>query len=252
MFAAHTEIQRDYSNQDASARLDEDINYQGSPVHELIRDLPIRALANLLNRQAVSLDGKRVLVVGCGLGTDLFYLKRYADAKFHCTDISSQNVTITKKSFPDVEAETADTEALPFPDEHFDFAVVCDSLHHMARPYMGIYEMLRVAREGVCIIEPHDCLLTRTATRFGLMQEFEEAGNYVLKLSRHDIARLARSFRLKCASTSVFATDFGIFERLPMSLRQVFCPVFKFGTSLLNAVVPGQGNSFVSVILKRP
>lgn len=250
MFTAHTDIQRDYSDQNAFARSDEDINYQGSPVHEIIRDLPIRALANLLQQQGVSLDGKRVLIVGCGLGTDLFYLKRYVDAKFHCTDISSQNVEITKKFFPEVEAQAADTEALPFPDEHFDYAVVCDSLHHMARPYMGIYEMLRVAKQGVCIIEPHDCWLTRTATRFGLMQEFEEAGNYVLKLSRHDIARLARSFRLKCASTSVFATDFGIFERLPMSLRRAFCPIFKFGTSLLNTVVPAQGNSFVGLILK--
>jgi SAM-dependent methyltransferase len=250
MFTAHTLKQRDFSDENASARSDEIINYQGSPVHELIRDLPIQAATTLLHRRGINLEGKNVLIVGCGLGTDLFYMKRYVDAKYSCTDISDQNVLITKKFFPDANVEAADTEALPYGDDQFDFVFVCDSLHHMARPYLGIYEMLRVAKEGICIIEPHDCLLTRFATRFGLMQEFEAAGNYVLKLSRHDIGRLARSFRLKCFSTSVFATDFGLFERLPMRLRRLFFPVFRLGTALLNTIIPSQGNTYVGVILK--
>ena len=196
------------------------------------------------------MDGKRVLVVGCGIGTDIFYLKRYTDAKIYCTDISDQNVSITRKFFPEVEADVADTESLPFSDDHFDYSIVCESLHHMARPYLGIYEMLRVSREGICIIEPHDCLLTRVATRFGLMQEYEESGNYVLKLSRHDLDRLASSLRLDVCAASLFATDFGVFERLPMNFRRLFFPIFRAGTSVLNRIVPGQGNAFVGAVFK--
>ena len=70
MFTDHTHKQRDYSDVEAAERLHENIDYLGSPVHELIRDLPIRKLTDLLRRNGNTLDGKRILIVGCGLGTD--------------------------------------------------------------------------------------------------------------------------------------------------------------------------------------
>jgi SAM-dependent methyltransferase len=251
MYAEHTQNQRTFSDVVASRRSFEEIDYKGSPVHEHIRDLPMRRLFDLLHRANVSLDGKRVLIVGCGIGTDIYYLSRYADAKIYCTDISPENVSITRKFFPSAEVEVADTEALPYPDGHFDFAIVCDSLHHMARPYLGIYEMLRVSKDGICIIEPHDCLLTRVAMRVGLMQEYEDAGNYVLTFSGHDLTRLVKSLRLRTCTASLFATDFGLFERMPQVLRRLLFPVFRIGTACLNRIVPGQGNVFVGAVFKQ-
>ena len=251
MYAEHTQNQRDYSDLIASGRSSEAIDYRGSPVHEHIRDLPVRRLIDLLRRENISLDGKRVLIVGCGIGTDIYYLRRYADPKIYGTDISPENISITRKFFPLEGAEVADTEALPYPDDHFDFALVCDSLHHMARPYLGIYEMLRVAKEGIGIIEPHECALTRLAMRVGLMHEYEEAGNYVLTFNRRDLTRLVKSFHLDAGATSLFATDFGLFERLPLALRRLLFPVFRMGTAILNGIVPGQGNVFVGAVFKR-
>ena len=47
-------------------------------------------------------------------------------------------------------------EKIDLPDNSFDFVVCKEALHHMPRPYMAIYEMIRVAKKGVCFIEPND------------------------------------------------------------------------------------------------
>lgn len=250
MFSALTDRQREFSDSSAVERSHEDIDFRGSPVHEIIRDLPIRTLIDLLRQEGHDLKGARFLILGCGFGTDIFYLNRYADLDIVATDISVQNTIITRKSFEQAQVAVSDSENLPFSEESFDYVFVCDSLHHMARPYLGVYEMLRVAKRAVCIIEPHDCFLTRLATRLGFMQEFEDAGNYVLKLSRHDIARLAKSLFVTYRTSSLFATDYGLFERIPPALRRILFPVFKIGTRCINKIAPSQGNTFVAAIFK--
>lgn len=250
MFQHNTQRQKDFSDTSAVRRESEDIDYAGSPVHELIRALPVEALKRVLDRSSQSLEGKSVLLVGCGYGTDLFYLQRHYNARITTFDLSFKCVQITRRHFADVTVFVGDSETLPFVDDSFDYALVSESLHHMARPYAGIYEMLRVAGSGVCIVEPHDCAVTRAATRIGLMQEYEDAGNYVLKFNRHDINRLAQTLFIKAHCASLFATDFSIFERLPPALKKVFVPIFKAVTRLLNIVIPSQGNVFVAVISK--
>ncbi len=50
----------------------------------------------------------------------------------------------------------ADAEALDLPDNHVDFILIKETLHHCRRPWLAIYEALRVAKKGVIIIEPND------------------------------------------------------------------------------------------------
>jgi SAM-dependent methyltransferase len=50
-------------------------------------------------------------------------------------------------------------ERMDLADQSFDFVVCKESLHHMPRPYLAIYEMLRIARHGVFFIEPTDPLI---------------------------------------------------------------------------------------------
>ena len=45
-----------------------------------------------------------------------------------------------------------DAECIELPNEAFDFVVCKEALHHMSRPYLAIYEMLRVARRGVFLL----------------------------------------------------------------------------------------------------
>jgi ubiquinone/menaquinone biosynthesis C-methylase UbiE len=47
-------------------------------------------------------------------------------------------------------------EALSFAAEEFDFIFCKESYHHFPRPMIALYEMLRVSRKGVVLLEPQD------------------------------------------------------------------------------------------------
>jgi len=49
-------------------------------------------------------------------------------------------------------------------DCSFDYILCKEALHHMPRPYMALYEMLRVANKAVFVIEPQDPLIDYKAT----------------------------------------------------------------------------------------
>ena len=75
-----------------------------------------------------------------------------------------------------------DMEKLSFPDKSFDFVCCKDSLHHCLAPWQALYEMMRVARKGVFLIEPFDHGFLSSAiygTRSKPFHWFEEEpGNY--------------------------------------------------------------------------
>ena len=78
---------------------------------------------------------------------------------------------------------------MSFADNSFDYVFIAASLHHLPRPIVGLYELIRVAKYGVIVIELNDSWLTRLATRFKLATEIEETGNYVLV---HGILNVSR------------------------------------------------------------
>jgi hypothetical protein len=51
---------------------------------------------------------------------------------------------------------TINAESITLENESFDYLLCKEALHHMPRPMMAIYEMLRVAKKGVFFIEPQD------------------------------------------------------------------------------------------------
>ena len=82
----------------------------------------------------------------------------------------------------------------------FDFVFAKEVYHHLPRPSIGLYEMLRVAREAVVLIEPIDFIgrpldllrdLVKTLLRRKLVQgEFEYYGNYTYRMSLRETRKL--------------------------------------------------------------
>ena len=62
-----------------------------------------------------------------------------------------------------------------------------------SRPPAMIYELLRVARKGVVLIEPQD--------HKDRGDKYEEAGNYVYSLSHREMSKLARAANLAAVAT---------------------------------------------------
>ena len=111
------------------------------------------------------------------------------------------------------EYKRENAEALSFQDYEFDYVLCKESYHHFPRPMLALYEMLRVARKGVFLIEPNDVYINRKALEIlfrnlkniikSLLHKkinkhaFEEAGNYVFSISRREIEKVALGLNLK-------------------------------------------------------
>lgn len=120
-------------------------------------------------------------------------------------------------------------ESLSFGNESFDVVLCKESYHHFPRPMIALYEMLRVAREAVVIIEPRDFVIDHGPTRAtgpaalakGIMTwirdrrklphppldsrqlyliadeaRYEDVGNYQYSLSSREVEKLALGLNL--------------------------------------------------------
>jgi len=160
---------------------------------------------------------KKWLTIGDGrYGTDAHYLLTQGVKDVHATDIVDIMLKIgAEKNFIS-RFSAQNAENLTFGDEEFDYAYCKESYHHFPRPYIAVYEMLRVCREAVILTEPNDVLsplsltssIAKTAAR-GLKallgkkvqhHAFEEAGNYIYTVSDWEMKKLMLGLGLRyCA-----------------------------------------------------
>jgi ubiquinone/menaquinone biosynthesis C-methylase UbiE len=100
--------------------------------------------------------GAQWVTVGDGrYGNDAHYLEQ-GGAKATATDIAD---TMLKKAKADgyiSNFSKENAERLSFADNSFDFALCKESYHHFPRPMLALYEILRVARRGIVLIEPDE------------------------------------------------------------------------------------------------
>ncbi|WP_028667417.1 class I SAM-dependent methyltransferase [Runella zeae] len=155
---------------------------------------------------------KSWLTVGDGYGFDanFFYEK---GLNVTATDISDTFLPLSKAHGIIENYSVENAEKLSFEDNSFDYVFCKEAYHHFPRPYLAVYEMIRVAREAVVIVEPHDPIskmplllaLRNIFDRFDttLLQRywknrysFEEVGNYVFKLSEREMDKLANGIGL--------------------------------------------------------
>jgi SAM-dependent methyltransferase len=98
-------------------------------------------------------------------------------------------------------------ESLSFEDNSFDFVFCKETFHHLPRPYAGLYEMLRVSRVGVLLIEPYDRFINAFFLEKisnwllrklkGKMHDmYEPSGNYKYPLSKREVEKIALGMNL--------------------------------------------------------
>jgi len=117
-----------------------------------------------------------------------------------------------KKIISDYKAENA--EHLSFADNSFDFSFCKEAFHHFPRPYIALYEMLRVSRLGVIFIEPNERKDKKIPDRiFNVVKRamkriigkpvlhpetwnFEVSGNYIYTLSKNEMEKVGLGLQL--------------------------------------------------------
>jgi ubiquinone/menaquinone biosynthesis C-methylase UbiE len=166
-----------------------------------------RRMYRLLDPFLETDSGASWLTVGDGrYGRDARYILDRGSSAL-ATDISDTLLREAKDRgyIPSYRIENA--EALSFHDAEFDYAFCKEAYHHFPRPMVALYEMLRVARKGVLLVEPNDAYIHKGVGDFLFRHgkdrvkrllgrevsrgSFEVSGNYVFSISRREIEKVA-------------------------------------------------------------
>ncbi len=152
------------------------------------------------------------LTVGDGVGTDANWLIQQG-MDVTASDISD---TILKKAQEENYISTysrENAENISFDDNAFDYVLCKEAYHHFPRPYIAVYEMIRVSRKAIVLIEPLDIgiemsfmvFLKNALDRISpeLINKvwknrfsFETVGNYVYKTSEREMEKIAMGINL--------------------------------------------------------
>jgi ubiquinone/menaquinone biosynthesis C-methylase UbiE len=170
-------------------------HYPGGKPRQIDNSNPLIARLNnyrlyrTLEIIAAPLAGKSVLCVCGGDGDEADFLQRRG-ATVTVTDLSGTAIEAARIRNPALRCLRADAESLAFPAGSFDWAIVRDGLHHLARPIKGLYELERVSREGFAILESHDSLAVRLLVNLGFGDKWDPAGGYVYRFSRREVTKI--------------------------------------------------------------
>lgn len=138
-----------------------------------------------------------ILSIGDNFARDAAYFKRkFPAAKCIASDLYADGL---EKAVIDGwvdEVCSADIEKLPFADESLDCVIAKEAFHHWPRPMLGFYEMLRVAKKAVLLVEPYDVMHTAPTPMLGeksFVDGYESVGNYKYQISLREIIKAAWS-----------------------------------------------------------
>lgn len=159
------------------------------------------------------------MTIGDGrFGADTVFLKRAGAKSIHTTSLTDSSLKEAKEKgwIDSFSAENA--ESLTFPDNSFDFVICKESYHHFPRPPIALYEMLRVARIGIVLIEPYRARfsplgflkpLFKQLTGRTVFSDYEPSGNYIYRLSIEELYHMARAMDLP---SMAWAFDNGVYH----------------------------------------
>jgi ubiquinone/menaquinone biosynthesis C-methylase UbiE len=162
--------------------------------HPYIAWLNNHRLLKAAKMMGMSLAGKTLLSICGGDGEEGDFFQRRG-AEVTVTDLSIKALSAAQVRNPALRCVCMDGEELEFADSSFDWAIVRDGLHHLARPIKGLYELDRVSREGFAIIEAQDSLAVRLLSRLGVAENWDPAGGYVYRFSRREIYKFFSSMQ---------------------------------------------------------
>ena len=151
------------------------------------------------------------LTIGDAYGFDARYILNSGN-KALATDLNIDFLSIALQEEVITSCAAENAEELSFKNESFDYVLCKESYHHFPRPYAAMYEMLRVAKAGVIIMEPQDpiskmpslLMLSNFLSSYGSILNkvwrnrfsFEPVGNFVYKVSEREFEKMAAGLGL--------------------------------------------------------
>lgn len=146
----------------------------------------------------LAMPKSRWMTIGDGrYGSDAAYLESQG-VDVLATSLTDERLRIAHADGLISKYQCENAEHISLPDNSVDFVLCKESYHHFPRPPIALYEMLRVAKEAVVLIEPMDNpkLLDSLKTAFKRIirgdqeMNFEPSGNYLYRTSVPEVEKL--------------------------------------------------------------
>ena len=175
-------------------------------------------------------DAKWMTVGDGRYASDAAYLdKKGVDVL--ATSLTDEKLAISKKMgyIKNYRAENA--EKISLDDNSIDFVLCKEAYHHLPRPPIGLYEMLRVSKEALIIIEPIEGtrLLNKIKHLIKLLIrrekdiQFEVSGNFLYRVDLKELDKLLHAMGKKRYSykgiNDFYYPGFGKFEINSINLK---------------------------------
>jgi ubiquinone/menaquinone biosynthesis C-methylase UbiE len=175
-----------------------------------------RMLENLLPLIEDSPDSKWITIGDGKFGSDAYFLETHG-VDVVATSLSTHTLEVahSKGYIKKYAAENA--EALSLGDNAVDFVLCKESYHHFPRPPVAFYEMLRVSRKAMILIEPIEgpARLLSVAKSFAkrllrgdVTEQFEVCGNFLYRLTIREIFKMLSALGYGCMAWKGI-NDFG-------------------------------------------
>jgi len=183
------------------------LNSAANDIGKWLQDLFFNCLEPLTKETA-----QNWLTIGDAYGFDAQYLLGKGQ-NATASDLNTDFLCLAKNEgiISDFSAQNA--ERLSYPADAFDYLLCKEAYHHFPRPYAALYEMIRVAKKGMVLIEPQDpisrmpLLLMLMNLFAGFRQQlfsriwknrfsYEPVGNFVYKISVREIEKFAAGLNL--------------------------------------------------------
>ena len=196
-----------------------------------------------------------VLVVCGGVGGEGTVLADMGFKSVTVSDFSENALRVCNERDTRLDTRVLNAENLDLAKESFDLIVVQDGLHHLSRPVLGFTEIIRVARKGAIVIEPHSGIVASLLGR-----AWEEVGstvNYVFRWDKQLAEQATRSYILQepCYVKTIRLWNHNtIMDKLGRLLGngQAGLLVVKYCYFVLDFLFGRLGNMAVIVLLKSP
>ncbi|ALL04821.1 methyltransferase type 11 [Pedobacter sp. PACM 27299] len=152
------------------------------------------------------------LTVGDAYGFDARYILNNGN-QATATDLNTDFLSIAHQEGIVNDFRSENAEKLSFEDNTYDFVLCKESYHHFPRPYSALYEMIRVCKKGIVIIEPQDPISKMPLLLFMVNTlnsikgnlgssvwknrfSYEPVGNFVYKVSEREFEKFAAGLNL--------------------------------------------------------
>jgi ubiquinone/menaquinone biosynthesis C-methylase UbiE len=160
------------------------------------------------------------LTVGDGRwGLDSIRIKKRGIPNIIPTDLCETLLEESKRRGFIKEYSVENAEKLSFADSSVDYVFCKESYHHFPRPYIALYEMLRVASKAVFLVEPNDEPMAQSISSSDFLRfkwqvllsklklrkdyplhyrkpvvfakkGYEDSGNFVYSISKHEAQKV--------------------------------------------------------------